>query len=387
MSETQSHSDADFMKIAINLAKKGLGNTNPNPLVGAVIVKDGKIIGQGYHKKYGSLHAEREALKDCKSRGFDARGSVMYVTLEPCCHTGKQPPCTEVIIAEGVQKVFVGSRDPNPLVSGGGVQQLKEKGIEVIQDFLRKECDSLNPIFFHYITNKKPYVAIKWAMTADGKIATVSGKSKWITGEKARSYVHTLRQRYSCILCGIGTVLNDNPTLNTRLNQSQLYDYGIEEISNPVRIICDSNLRLPLQSNIVKTAQQIKTIVATTENPDSNKKADLEKSGIEVLECGKTQVDLKHLVKQIYEKGLDSILIEGGADINFCALQSGIVNHIYSFIAPKAFGGSSAKTPIGGTGFEEIDFCSKLKTSNITIFDDDILIEYDVLENEKCSQA
>lgn len=393
-----SKNEESFMRLAISLAKRGAGNTNPNPLVGAVLVKEDKIIGQGYHKKYGGLHAEREALKDCLERGENPKDATLYVTLEPCSHTGKQPPCTQAIIKAGIKKVVIGSRDPNPLVNGEGVNQLKKNGIEVIQDFLKEECDLLNPIFFHYITHKSPYVALKWAMTADGKTATVKGKSKWITNEKSRNYVHYLRERYSCILVGIETVLKDDPTLNVRLSEEEKKTFCIDEIKNPVRIICDSKLRIPLESNVVKTASEIPTIVFHSKSAETfhgknefeKKKSLLEKAGLELIASGEEQVCLKEVMKVLYQKGFDSVLIEGGAKINFSALKEGLVNHIYSFVSPKIFGGENGdkiKTPVGGEGFSEVKDSLKLKISSLKNFDDDLLIEYVFLSGEeKCSQ-
>ena len=243
--------EEQYMRRAIQLAAEGEGKTRPNPLVGAVIVKDGRIIGEGYHTKYGSLHAEREALADCAHRGMDPEGADMYVTLEPCCHTGKQPPCTEALAEAGIGGVIIGSSDPNPLVSGKGTEFLRQHGIRVETGFLKEECDSLNPIFFHYITTGRPYVALKYAMTADGRIATVTGQSEWITGDVARNHVHKLRNRYASILVGINTVLADNPMLNCRLPG------GV----NPLRIVLDSSLRIPMECQLVQSAREIPLMV------------------------------------------------------------------------------------------------------------------------------
>ena len=339
MPETVSK-ESEYMRRAIALAKNGEGRTNPNPLVGAVLVKNNEIIGEGFHQKYGGLHAEREALKNCEENGNSAEGATLYVTLEPCCHFGKQPPCTQAIVEAGIRRVVVGSRDPNPLVHGKGNSFLREQGIEVTEDFLKDECDALNPIFFHYISTRTPYVALKYAMTADGKTASKTGKSKWITGEKSRLFVHQLRNRYSCILAGIGTVLSDNPLLTSRIPGGR----------NPVRIICDSKLRIPLDCNIVQTAKEIPTIIACCQ--ENEKKSALEKSGCEVL-CfpGKNGVNLKKLTETLGERSLDSVLIEGGSEIHYSALEAGIVQHIYAFTAPKIFGGK-AKTPVEGEGIE-----------------------------------
>ena len=368
MPETVSK-ESEYMRHAIALAKNGEGRTNPNPLVGAVLVKNNEIIGEGFHQKYGGLHAEREALKNCEENGNSAEGATLYVTLEPCCHFGKQPPCTQAIVKSGIRRVVVGSRDPNPLVHGKGNSFLREHGIEVTEDFLKDECDALNPIFFHYISTRTPYVALKYAMTADGKTASKTGKSKWITGEKSRLFVHQLRNRYSCILAGIGTVLSDNPLLTSRIPGGR----------NPVRIICDSKLRIPLDCNIVKTAKEIPTIIACCQ--ENEKKSALEKSGCEVL-CfpGKNGVNLKKLTETLGERSLDSVLIEGGSEIHYSALEAGIVQHIYAFTAPKIFGGK-AKTPVEGEGIDFPENCFQLELERIEKIGDDILAEYNVPQN------
>ncbi|MDO4735086.1 MAG: bifunctional diaminohydroxyphosphoribosylaminopyrimidine deaminase/5-amino-6-(5-phosphoribosylamino)uracil reductase RibD, partial [Lachnospiraceae bacterium] len=248
--ETQNHSiHEQYMKRAIELAEKGRGYTSPNPIVGCVVVKDGRIISEGYHERYGEFHAERNALLRCKE---DTEGADLYVTLEPCCHQGKTPPCTDIIIEKKIGRVFVGSMDPNPLVAGKGVQILKGAGIAVETGILEKECLKMNEIFFHFITTKTPFVLSKFAMSMDGKIASESGDSKWVTGEEARAEVHLLRKYYSAIMVGIGTVLADDPMLNCR----------VEEGVDPIRVICDSSLRIPLDSKIVQTAKEIPTIVA-----------------------------------------------------------------------------------------------------------------------------
>ncbi len=360
--------DEFYMQRAIELAKRGEGFVSPNPLVGAVIVKDGKIIGEGWHERCGELHAERNALKNCKE---PTQGSTIYVTLEPCCHYGRTPPCTKAIIEAKISRVVIGSRDPNPLVSGKGAEILRKAGIEVIEDFMRDECDKLNPIFFRYITTKLPYVSLKYAMTADGKIATYSGKSKWITNEFSRNDVHRLRKKHRAIMVGIGTVLADNPMLNCR----------IENGRNPIRIVCDSKLRIPLDCNICKTANEISTLVVSAIE-DSEKQAELEKMGVKtlILPDKNGKVDLKKLMQYLGEKSIDSVLIEGGGTLAYSALQSKIVNHIYSYIAPKIFGGENAKTPVESVGVEAPDDCFKLKRTNVREMGSDILIEYDVLE-------
>lgn len=361
--------DAELMRRAIELAKRGTGFVNPNPLVGAVIARNGEIIGEGYHARYGEPHAERNALRDCKG---DPRGAVMYVTLEPCCHTGKQPPCTDAIIDSGIAKVFVGSDDPNALVSGRGIEELEEAGIEVVHGFLKEECDALNPIFFHYITTGTPYVIMKIAMTADGKTATRAGLSRWITGEESRYHVHETRKRCAAVMIGIGTVLADDPTLTCR----------IEHPSNPVRVICDSNLQIPMDCKLVATAKDIPTYIAAC-NPDKRKKELLEKRGVHVLEIISTdgRVNLKSLMRKLGSLGIDSVLLEGGAALHEAALRAGIVQHVQVYIAPKMFGGVSAKSAVGGLGVYEVDEAYQLTRPTITQFGDDVLLEFDVKEN------
>jgi diaminohydroxyphosphoribosylaminopyrimidine deaminase/5-amino-6-(5-phosphoribosylamino)uracil reductase len=361
--------EKQYMRRAIALAELGAGKTRPNPLVGAVVVKDGRIIGEGYHTKYGALHAEREALADCIRRGEDPRGADMYVTLEPCCHTGKQPPCTEALVEAGVGRVVVGSADPNPLVAGKGIKYLKQHGIQVETGFLKAECDALNPIFFHYITTGKPYVALKYAMTADGKIATLAGASKWITGEEARNHAHRLRNRYAAILVGINTVLADNPMLNCRL------EGGV----NPLRIVLDSSLRIPAECQLVQTAREIPLLVVCGNAP-TEKKAQMEGLGVEVLSMPGTdgRPDLKALTSELGRRGIDSLLIEGGSQVHYSALKAGIVNRIYSYVAPKVFGGAGALGPVSGDGVQKVAEAFPLQVLGTQNLGDDILIEYEV---------
>lgn len=354
-----------YMRRAIELAKKGVGFVNPNPLVGAVIVKDGKIIGEGYHAKYGELHAERNALKNATE---GTTGADMFVTLEPCCHYGKNPPCTEAVIASGIKHVYVGSFDPNPLVAGKGIDILRQNGIEVTENFLREECDALNDIFFHFITTKTPYVIMKTAITADGKIATVTGHSKWITNEKSRTHTHETRKRVSAILVGVNTVIADDPTLNCRT----------ENPSDPIRIICDSNLRIPLNSQILKTAKDIPTYIATVCS-DKSKIAEVEKYGAHIIKTTvyNGKVDIKDLMQKLGEMKIDSVLIEGGGSINASALKAGIVSKLQLYIAPKIIGGDG-KNAISPLGIHLATDAFMLKNPKISHFDDDILIEYEV---------
>jgi diaminohydroxyphosphoribosylaminopyrimidine deaminase/5-amino-6-(5-phosphoribosylamino)uracil reductase len=353
-----------FMHRAIELAKKGSGYVNPNPLVGAVIVKNGKTIGEGYHEKYGGLHAERNALASCSE---SAEGATIFVTLEPCCHYGKTPPCTEAIIESKIARVVVGSKDPNPKVAGKGIEILKNAGIEVIEGILKEECDKVNDVFFHYITTNMPFVAMKYAMTMDGKIATYTGKSKWITGEKARQAVQESRNRYSAIMVGIGTVCKDDPLLTCRMEGGR----------NPIRVVCDTNLSIPLSSKIVKTAKDVPTIIACS-FLDEEKKAILENHGCQVVVLPQdgAHVSLRAVIKYLADKNIDSVLLEGGGELNFSALESGLVNKAEVYIAPKIFGGRDAKTAVEGNGVEEVDMAYYFEKPEVTTIDCDVLLEY-----------
>ena len=361
--------DTDYMALAIKLARNGTGWTNPNPLVGAVLVKEGRVIGQGWHRRCGGLHAEREALAACTE---PTAGATLYVTLEPCCHQGRQPPCTQAILEAGIARVVIGSRDPNPLVHGKGAALLRQARVEVEEDFMRDQCDTLNPVFFHYITHKTPYVAMKYAMTADGKIACHTGLSQWVTGETARAHVQTLRHQYRGILAGIGTVLQDDPMLTCRMEGGR----------NPVRIICDSQLRIPLTSNLVRTAKEVPTIVACA-SPMPDKRAALEDLGITVLDLpgADGRVDLPALMTELGKREIDGILLEGGGGLNESMLRQGLVQKVYCYLAPKLFGGAEAKSPVEGRGVDCPEDCWQLSSPTCTPMGEDLLLEYEVIQN------
>ena len=361
--------DEKYMKQAIALAVKGTGRVNPNPLVGAVIVKDGRVIGEGYHQQYGGLHAERNALASCTE---PAAGATIYVTLEPCCHQGTNPPCTEALIQAGVSRVVTGSSDPNPLVAGKGIAQLRTAGIQVEEGCLQAECDAINFIFFHYITTGRSYIALKYAMTADGKIACHTGASRWITGEKARRHVHQLRNKYAAIMVGIGTVLADDPELTCRLKGG----------SNPLRIVCDSQLRTPLSARLVTTARQAPTVIATCNQDASRHQAYLD-SGCQVwsLPAREGRVDLQALVQRLGEQKIDSILVEGGGQLNWSLLQTGVVQRVYTYIAPKILGGLAAKSPVGGIGVDTPQEAFQMKVVSTQQLGEDFLLEQEVLSS------
>lgn len=370
MNITEDYSeDEKYMAMAIELAKKGYGYTAPNPVVGAVIVKDGCMIGQGYHEKYGEPHAERNALASCTQ---SPKGATIYVTLEPCCHHGKQPPCTEAILQAGISRVVTGSGDPNPLVGGKGIQILKDHGIQVREHVMKEKCDALNQAFFHYIQTGRPYVTMKYAMTIDGKIAAYTGASKWVTGEEARYHVHEQRKKNTAIMVGIGTVLADDPMLNCR----------IEGGRDPVRIICDTHLKMPVTSKIVKTAKDIPTIIACC-TADEELQRPYREAGCKILLTEKkmNHIDLDQLMEQLGKEKIDSILLEGGGTLNWAALNAGIVQKIQAYIAPKIFGGTTAKTPVEGIGVEVPDQAFLIKNRTIRLLGEDLLVEGDVERN------
>lgn len=358
--------DAEYMRQALALAQKGCGWTSPNPMVGAVIVKDGRVIGEGYHEKCGQAHAERNALAHCAE---SPRGATMYVTLEPCCHTGRQPPCVDAILESGIARVVVGSLDPNPKVAGKGIRILREHGVTVDTGVLEAECLALNTVFFHYIQTGLPYVVLKYAMTLDGKIATRTGASKWITGEQARNRVHADRHRYRAILVGVGTVLADDPQLTCR----------IEGGRDPIRVVCDTHLRTPLSAQVVRTARETPTILATCCD-DAARRAAYEAAGCQVLvlpaQDGK--VSLPALMERLGQMEIDSVLLEGGASMHGAALESGIVSRVQAYIAPKLFGGTDAPSPVGGLGAALPAEAVHLKNPTVTPLGDDILIEGEV---------
>lgn len=364
----------EYMELAIALAKKGMGAVNPNPLVGAVIVKENRIIGQGYHARYGELHAERAAFENLTE---SAEGAELYVTLEPCCHFGKQPPCTQAIVEHGIRKVYIGSNDPNEQVSGKGIAYLREHGIEVETEVMKETCDALNPVFFHYITTKTPYVLMKYAMTMDGKIAAYTGKSKWITGEPARNRVQQTRNALMGIMVGCNTVIKDNPALTCRLEHGR----------NPIRIICDSHLRIPPDSRIVKTAKDVQTIVATLE-PECAKARELEAENVQILGCREKngRIDLYDLMQQLGAQGIDSILLEGGGTLNEQALAQEIVQEVQVYMAPKILGGVDAKTPVEGMGVPAPDFAYRFALTRMETIGEDVLLCYRKERRELCLQ-
>ncbi|SES83467.1 bifunctional diaminohydroxyphosphoribosylaminopyrimidine deaminase/5-amino-6-(5-phosphoribosylamino)uracil reductase RibD [[Clostridium] polysaccharolyticum] len=356
--------DTDYMQLALELARKGMGKTAPNPMVGAVITKQDKIIGLGYHKQYGAPHAERDAFA---SLSEPAEGATLYVTLEPCCHYGKTPPCTDAIIEHKIKRVVIATLDPNPLVSGKGIQILKEHGISVTTGVLEAEALELNHVFFHYITSGLPYVVMKYAMSADGKIATRTGASQWITSEEARNHVHTLRNQYTGIMVGIGTVKADDPLLTCRIPNG----------NHPVRIVCDTNCQIALDSNIIKTAKDIPTYIAYHTCPSEKRQA-LEQAGAILIQIPLEQkhIDLSCLLKELGSLGIDSILAEGGGILNESLLKTGLVNALKVYVAPKIIGGATSRTPVEGCGVDTLNQAYPFTHTSTQKLGTDILLEY-----------
>lgn len=339
--------DLKFMKMAAECAQRGEGWVNPNPMVGAVVVKNGRVIGQGWHHKYGELHAERVALASCTE---NPEGATMYVTLEPCGHYGKTPPCTDAIIESKISKVVIGLKDPNPRVNGGGMSLLRENGIEVKCGVLEEQLRYQNRVFLKYISMGKPWVVMKYAMTLDGKIATRSGDSRWVSSEKSRSYVHLLRSKFMGVMVGAGTVLKDDPLLNCRM---------AGDVRQPVRIVLCTHGDLPLNCTLVRTAGEFPLIVAHSCAKRNENLKRLEEAGARTLLCrfsegvgGGGKIDIDDLLTKVGAMGIDSILLEGGGILNYSFIKAGAVDEIYAFVAPKIIGGADAKTPVEGLGID-----------------------------------
>jgi diaminohydroxyphosphoribosylaminopyrimidine deaminase / 5-amino-6-(5-phosphoribosylamino)uracil reductase len=359
--------DEKYMAMAIDLALMGKGRTSPNPMVGAVVVKDGKVVGSGYHKKAGTPHAEAIALQ---AAGADAKGATLFVNLEPCCHTRKlTPPCTDAVITSGVARVVIGMMDPNPEVSGRGVSLLRDAGLTVDVGVLRERCEDINVVFRKYITTGLPFVTLKAAQTLDGKIATATGESKWITGPEAREYGHTLRNLADAIVVGIGTVLKDDPSLTTRL--------GTQDSRDPARIILDSHARIPLTAKVLNLESGAKTYVAVTSGAPEDRIKELKAKGAEVLVIGAKdgRVDIEALMRELANMGMTNVLVEGGATVNADALRAGIVDKVNFFIAPKILGGEDAIGSIGGRSPESLTGAVQLYDMSFTKLGGDILVE------------
>lgn len=356
--------DRDYMELALELAASAKGNTNPNPCVGAVLVKEGVIVGTGLHRKAGEPHAEVHAFK---MAGDHAKGATLYVTLEPCSHFGKTPPCANLVKESGVSRVVVATMDPNPSVAGRGINLLREAGIEVEVGLLEHEARKLNERFIHNMLTNKPFVISKFAMTMDGKIATHNGHSKWITSEESRLQVHKLRHEIDAILVGVGTVLADNPSLTTRLPH--------REGKNPIRIILDSELKTPLTSNVVETAEA-QTILVCGKDVDATKVKQLTEKGVQILSVTKTDegLNLVEMLDELYKAGITDLLVEGGSEINASFLRAGLINKVLVYIAPKILGGRHSKSPFAGIDIDSVDEGMQLEFDSIEQVGPDLCI-------------
>ncbi|HSB71715.1 MAG TPA: bifunctional diaminohydroxyphosphoribosylaminopyrimidine deaminase/5-amino-6-(5-phosphoribosylamino)uracil reductase RibD [Candidatus Methylomirabilis sp.] len=364
--EESSQTDIRWMRRALDLAARARGRTSPNPMVGAVLVKDGEIVGEGFHAYAGSDHAEVVALHEAEGA---AAGATLYVSLEPCCHQGRTPPCVEQIVGAGVRHVVAACEDPNPAVSGKGIAALRAAGVLVDVGVLAEEAIQLNEAFFTYIRTGRPFVILKAAASLDGKIATRTGESRWITGEAARHRVHQLRNEVDAVLVGIGTVLRDDPLLNTRL--------GIPDQRDPARVIVDNLARLPLRAKVVNRASTAPTLLAVSQTAPRARLEALEREGIQVIvvDGSPRRVSLGPLMDALGKLGFLSVMIEGGAEINASALREGVVNKVLLFLAPILIGGKSAPTAVGGEGIESLGQATRLQDVRIERFDDDILVE------------
>ena len=357
--------DEKYMRMALRLAEKARGCTSPNPMVGAVVVKKGRVIATGYHKKAGEPHAEAVALAKA---GKAAKGAALYVTLEPCSHTNKRtPPCTPLVIQSRVKRVVIAMIDPNPRVSGGGIKAMRKAGMEVVTGVLEAEANKLNKAYIKHITTGMPYVTLKIAQTLDGKIATASGESKWITGEQAREEGHRLRSGNDAILVGVNTVLKDDPSLTARVPGSR----------DPLRIIVDSKLRTPPVAKVIAQKSSAKTCIATLQNMPKDRLVPLLDAGAEILIAkGRGgRVDLKDLMKLLGSHGVLSVLIEGGAEVNASALRAGIVDKVVAFIAPVLMTGTDSLCSIGGKSPLRLDKAIRLKNMTSRAVGSDIVIE------------
>ena len=371
--------DILLMHDAMLLAQQGEGRVNPNPLVGALIVKDDEIVARGYHKQHGGLHAEREAFADAEEKGVDCKGATMYVTLEPCCHHGHQPPCTDAVIEHGIARVVVGLNDPNPLVAGKGLELLRRAGIEV--DVLEGAPEAAgiveamkmqNRVFLKYITTGKPWITAKWAMTLDGKICTQTGDSRWITNDESRQYVHMVRSNNMAVMCGIGTVLADDPLLNVRLTDETLAKMGKKEfeIRQPIRIVVDRRARIPMESNLVATAHEMPLVVVYGSMADEEKLEELREAGVMLWNCN----TIMELVQRAGAEKIDSILLESGGTLNEALLKERLVDEVMAFVAPKIVGGKASRTPVEGDGVEMMADAIELTDTTMETFGNDVMI-------------
>ncbi|MEW6593391.1 MAG: bifunctional diaminohydroxyphosphoribosylaminopyrimidine deaminase/5-amino-6-(5-phosphoribosylamino)uracil reductase RibD [Thermodesulfobacteriota bacterium] len=361
-----SPTDLDYMRLALREAKKGIGRTSPNPAVGAVVVKNGVVLGKGFHRKAGTPHAEVHALN---AAGAKAKGATIYVTLEPCNHTGRTPPCTAAILKSGIRRVVIGMADPNPRVAGGGAEYLKRQGLTVASGVLEAECRRINRPFVKHSTTGLPWVIMKAGMSLDGRIATATGHSNWITGEKARHHVHRLRDRVDAILIGSGTAFTDDPSLTTRLPGGRGRD--------PLRVVLDSSLRLPATAKMLTQESPSRTMIFCGPQPAAKKVAALEAAGALVRPVALARdggLDLKLVLRQMGSEGITSVLVEGGGTVHGALLRAGLVDEAKLFVAP-IFIGSDGLPVVAGQGVTVVGQAPRLSEVRSRRFGDDVLIE------------
>lgn len=421
----QAQEDAVYMERALELARQGRSWVAPNPLVGAVIVRNGAVLGEGFHERYGGRHAEANAVRDARERGnADLQGATLYVTLEPCSHHGKTPPCADLVIQCGISRVVYGMKDPNPLVAGRGLKRLQAAGIQAeaisAESGLERACGFLNRAFIKHITTGHPFITLKTALSLDGKTATASGESRWISCEESRADVHRLRAESAAILCGIGTVLADNPSLTVRIGETgegglpqTLYSSAAPDsmsetaqsspyhTRSPVRVVADTWFRIPVDCTLVQTAREVPTWVAISEKLFAEtlqqreallKRASLEAQGVTIIplpvvhrpDHGKPELhkaaahetlDLKALSAELGRRGINSVLLEGGAGMAAGALEAGIVDRIRYYLAPTLIGGTEAFGAIGGEGFGPLEAAWRLDDISMNFLDRDIVVD------------
>ena len=359
--------NSTFMRRALTLAARGKGHTSPNPLVGAVIVKSGKKVSEGYHQKAGSDHAEIVALKKIKGA---AKGATMYVTLEPCNHFGKTPPCTQAIVLAGIKKVIIAIRDPNPLVAGKGIAKLKRAGLDVTVGDSQKEAKRLNEPYIKFITKKTPFVTIKAAISLDGKIAAASGNSTWISNKKSRKTAHEMRANADVVMIGVNTLLKDDPRLNVRLGKT---------VTHPIRLIVDTHLKTKITANIFRTKGGAVWIAAGPDAP--KKKAEVLRSkGALILRTGltKNRINLRSLMKELARRGIVNVLLEGGGELLTSAIEQRIADKAAFFVAPILLGGGDRYSIFHGKGVNKVSDGLRLKNVTYTNMDDNVLVEGEV---------
>ena len=362
------------MTLALRLAAKGRRTTSPNPMVGAVVVAQGRIVGQGFHLRPGLPHAEILALRQA---GSHAQGATLYVTLEPCCHRNKRtPPCVPEVIRSGISCVVIAMHDPNPSVKGKGAAALRRAGLSVTVGIAGREAEALNEAYSHWIKTKRPYVILKAGMTLDGKIATASGEAEWITSKQARQDVHDLRSRVDAILAGIGTVLADDPALTARIAPH----FNKPASKQPLRIVVDSVLRIPMKAAILSDQESAKTVVAATDSASASRRRMLLKQGIEVLTLPtvRGKVSLPALMRELGRRGVTSLLVEGGGEINAAMLKAKLVRHVRLYMAPVLLGGVDAKGLIGGKSPARLASALRLRNVTTRFVGSDLLVEGDL---------